>query len=214
MPRISEHKQRINVPSPQLEINQRSNRGSSSPLSEDFTGKLQEAQTQLEILQQQQAEVERQKIELQELNESKEDFLQGQIELSEKLSTAITAMDREIFAIQQEMEELQQTRTCFADHLEKIDLLNPDGPNNEALRQELSKAISILDLAEDEYEQAVAHFATGRNSSIFGVGAPKIKRITSPTIDSELMTHLKNGFAFNLPLLVLGIIGLIIFMLK
>lgn len=189
--------------------------GAPAPLSEDFTGKLQEAQTQLEQLQQQQAEVERQKVELQELNEHKEEFLQGQIETNEKLNTAITAMDREIFATRQELEELEQARVCFADHLEKIDQLNPDGWNNESLRQDLSRALSVLDLAEDEYEQAVSHFSNGRSSSVFGGAAPKSRRSSVVTAsDSELLTHFRNGFAYNFPLIVLGIVAMIVFLLK
>jgi len=216
MSRITDHKQHLNVrSSSQLEMSPRGSAGALPPLSEDFTGKLQEAQSQLEQLQQQQAEIERQKVELEELNESKGEFLEGQIELNEKLNTAMTAMDREIFATQQELEELQQARTCFADHLAKIDALNPDGWNNESLRQELSRAISVLDLAEDEYEQAVDHFSGGRSSSIFGgAGAVKQKRISASTAESELMIHFKNGFAYNLPLLVLGIIALIVFVMK
>ena len=214
MSRTSDHKQHINIRSAQMEMNPQRAVGSSTPLSEDFTGKLQEAQSQLEQLQQQQAEVERQKVELHELNENKDEFLQGQIEINERLNTAITAMDREIFATRQELEELEQARICFADHLEKIDQLNPDGWNNESLRQDLSRALSVIDLAEDEYEQAVSHFSGGR-SSVFGGGAAKPKRSSSASVgDSELLRHFRNGFAYNFPLVLLGIIAMIVFLLK
>lgn len=213
MSRASDQKQHINVRSTQMEMSPRGSVGSSTPLSEDFTGKLQEAQTQLEQLQQQQADVERQKVELQELNEHKEEFLQGQIEINEKLNTAITAMDREIFATRQELEELEQARICFADHLGKIDELNPDGWNNESLRQDLSRALSVLDLAEDEYEQAVSHFSSGRSSSVFG-GSIKTKRSSVVVSESELMTHFRNGFAYNFPLVLLGIVAMIVYLLK
>jgi len=211
MSRTSDHKQRINVRSTQMEM---SPRGSSTPLSEDFTGKLQEAQSQLEQLQQQQADVERQKVELSELNEHKEEFLQGQIEINEKLNTAITAMDREIFATRQELEELEQARICFADHLGKIDQLNPDGSNNEGLRLDLSRALSVLDLAEDEHEQAVTHFSSGRSSSVFGGARAKPKRSSVVVGESELMTHFRNGFAYNFPLVLLGIVAMIVYLLK
>ena len=92
MSRTAEHKQRINVRATQMEMTPRGSVGGSSPLTEDFSGKLIEAQSQLEMLQQQQQEVERQKLELQELNEAKDDFLHGQVDLHEKLSTAVTAM--------------------------------------------------------------------------------------------------------------------------
>lgn len=214
MSRTADHKQQLNVRSDQMEIASRQLSG-SAPLSEDFTGKLQEAQTQLEQLQQQQAEVERQKLELQELNEQKEEFLQGQIEISEKLNTGITAMDREIFAARQELEELEQARVCFADHLEKIDQLNPDGWNNESLRQDLGRALSVLDLAEDEYEQAVSHFSGGRGSSMVGGSAsPKVKRVASSGGGDDLMLQFRNGFAYNFPLVLLGIVAMIVYLLK
>lgn len=214
MSRTAEHKQHLNVRATQMEMNPRGSVGESNPLTEDFNGKLLEAQSQLEMLQQQQQEVERQKQELQDLNEAKEDFLHGQVDLHEKLSTAVTAMDREIFATKQELDELEQARICFADHLEKINALNPDGWNNESLRQDLARAISVLDLAEDEFEQAVAHFSGGRSASVFG-GSSKPKRSTSsPATDSEFATMLRNGLAFNLPMIVLGAIALIVYFLK
>ena len=213
MSRISNHKQHINVRSAQMEMSPQRSGGSSAPLSEDFTGKLKEAQSQLEQLQRQQEAVELQKVELRELNENKDEFLQGQIEINERLNTAITAMDREIFATRQELEELEQARICFADHLEKIDQLNPEGSNNESLRQDLSRALSVIDLAEDEYEQAVAHFSSGR-SSVFGSGAVKPKRSSVSVGDSELLQHFRNGFAYNFPLVLLGIIAMIVYLLK
>lgn len=215
MSRTTDHKQNINVRSTQMEMSSRASSGTATPLSEDFTGKLQEAQSQLEQLQQQQAEVERQKVELQELNEHKEEFLQSQIEINERLSTALTSMDREIFATRQELEEMEQARVCFADHLEKIDQLNPDGWNNESLRQDLSRSLSVLDLAEDEYEQAMSHFASsGRGTAVAGGSTPKTRRSNASVGDSELLTHFRNGFAYNLPLVLLGIVAMIVYLLK
>jgi len=214
MSRISDRKQHLNIRATQMEMTPRGGIDSSASFSDDFTGKLQEAKVQLEQLQQQQADAERHKLELDELNLHKEEFVQGQIEINEKLNTAITAMDREIFATKQEVEELEQARVCFADHLGKIDQLNSDTWSNETLRQDLSRALSVLDLAEDEYEQAVSHFSSGRSSSVFGVGAPKVRRSSVSVGDSELMTHFRNGFAYNFPLVLLGIIAMIVYLLK
>jgi len=214
MSKTTTHKQHLNVRATQLEMNTRDSIGASNPLAEDFTGKLQEAQTQIEQLQQQQAEVERQKQELQEINEAKDEFLHGQVELHEKLSTAVTAMDREIFATRQELDELEQARICFADHLEKINQLNPDGWNNESLRQDLTRAISVLDLAEDEYEQAVDHFSSGRSASVFGSGK-KTKRVSNGSSgENAFMTTFYNGLAFNLPIVLLGVGALVVYYLK
>lgn len=215
MPSTSTRKQHINVRSAQMEMGTRTTGIDTENINEDFTGKLQEAQHQLELLQQQQAEVERQRIELEELNESKEEFLNGQVELQEKLTSAVTSMDREIFATRQEIEELEQARVCFADHLEKINALSPDGEDNDTLRQDLTRAISVLDLAEDEYDQAVAHFSGGRSASVFGIQSAKTKRTANKSqATSEFATTFRNGLAFNLPIILLGALALIVYLAK
>ena len=215
MSNATTRKQHINVNSSQMEMSGRTTSSSSESLSEDFTGKLQEAQHQLELLQQQQAEVERQRIELSELNESKEEFINGQVELQEKLTSAVTSMDREIFTTRQELEELEQARVCFADHLEKINLLELNNSDNDTLRQDLTRAMSTLDLAEDEYDQAVAHFSGGRSASVFGIQSAKTKRTSSKTQSaSEFNTTFRNGLAFNLPILLLGILALLVYLIK
>ncbi len=202
-----QRKQHIKVRETQMEI------PSSKPaFTEDFEEKLSDAQSQLEILQNQRRELERQKLALEDLNHRKQEFLNGQIELSEKFSNAVTTIERELFEMKQEMEDLDQTRAAFANHLKRIEDLNPEAWPKESLSTELQKSLSILDKAEDEYEQAVAYFTGTRKSSIFG-GASS-HSIGSPTSSSDFQTMLRNGLAFNLPVIVLGSLGLLIFLFK
>jgi len=183
-----------------------------TPLADDFEGKLEAAQHQLESLQAEQERIERQKVELAELNERKEEFLRGQVEVSEKLSTSITAIERGLFEMRQETEELEQTRTSFAEHLEKIEKLNPESWTKENLKSELNRAISSIDLAEDEFDQAVDYLnkresgffnASAKAPSSFGAGRP-----------NDFMTQFKSGFAFNLPLIILGSIALLAYLMS
>ena len=183
-----------------------------TPLSEDFEGKLEQAQQQLENLQAEQDRLERQKRELSELNERKEEFLEGQTEVSEKLSTSITAIDRGLFDMKQEMEDLEQTRILFAEHLEKIDKLNPESWTRENLKSELNRAISAIDLAEDEYDQAVANIQS-RDSAV--MNAPlATSRNPNTGRPSNFKTQFMSGLAFNLPLVLLGLLGLIAYLIK
>ena len=66
-------------------------------------------------------ELERQKRHLDELNHRKEEFVAGQIEISERLTTSITSIDRELFELRQELDDLEQTRQSFAAHLTRIE---------------------------------------------------------------------------------------------
>ena len=208
-------RQHLKVNETQMEMHTDSAVG-SSPLSEDFEGKLVAAQQQLEQLQQQQELIERQKAELQELNERKEEFLEGQISINERLAAALTAIDRSLFDMRQEMEDLEQTRKCFSEHQQKIDAISPEGWTRDELKHELSRAISMLDHAEDEYEEAMNYFSSGSHSSIFGGAKAKPNKVAkaNTATSGEFATMFKQGLAFNLPIFILGTIALLIYLSK
>lgn len=211
MSRLTETRpQRLNVAPTQMEM--KTDRASaSSPLAEDFEGKLAAAQQQLEQLQQQQELVEQQKRELQELNERKAEFLEGQNDINDRFTTSLTAIDRELFEMRQEMEDLEQTRQCFAEHQKKIDGLNPQNWSRDELKQELNRAISMLDHAEDEYEEAMQHFKNGRRSGVL-TPAKKKKPAAATATPSEFGSNFKQGLAFNLPLIIAAIAAYLIYL--
>ena len=212
MSRLTEtHKQQLKVRETQMQL-ETDNYVGETPLSDDFEGKLEQAQQQLESLHAEQERLERQKRELAELNERKDEFLQGQTEVSEKLSSAITAIERGLFEMKQEMEDLEQTRTVFAEHLAKIDRLNPESWTRDNLKNELNRAISAIDLAEDEYEQAVDSI-NQRESGVFNASA-KQNTIGGFKPGVSFSSQVKNGLAFNLPIIILGAIALLVFISK
>jgi len=210
-------KQHIKVNETQLEMMDSSR--AAAPISEDFEGKLVAAQLQLEQLQHQQELVERQKRELEELNQRKEEFLEGQISITERLTSTITAVDRELFDMRQEMEDLEQTRKCFADHLQKIDKVNHDSWSKDELKHELNRAISLLDHAEDEFDEALAYFSNSSHSNVFGSSAKQSKKASSASNNtsgtkSEFQAMLKQGLAFNMPIFILGLLALVAYVTK
>jgi len=207
MATISERKQHIKVRETQMEI------PSGSPaITQDFDKKLSDAQSQLEVLQTQRRQLELEKIALEDLNHRKQEFLNGQIELSEKFSNAVTTIDRELFEMKQEIEDLAQTRKAFANHLKRIESMNPEAWPKKSLDTELQKSLSVLDKAEDEYEQAVSYFTGTRKSSIFG--GSNSSSIGGNGAPSEFSTMLRNGLAFNLPVIVLGTLALFVYLFK
>lgn len=205
MATTAERKQHIRVRETQMEI------PSDNPaFTEDFEGKLADAQTQLEMLQTQRKQLEREKLALEDLNQRKQEFLNGQIDLSERFATAITTIERELFESKQEMDDLEQTRTAFANHLSRIESLNPEAWPKDSLTAELQKALVILDKAEDEYEQAVSYFTGTRRGSVFGSQSSS----TGMTATSDFHTMFRNGLAFNLPVIILGTFALLIYLFK
>ena len=181
----------------------------------DYDRKLRDAQEELERIQVQRDELERKKSELEELTGRKREFLSQQVELTERLTSALTLIDRELFGMRQESEDLEQCRACFAAHLEKIQKFNPESWTREHLSEKLEKASMVIDIAVDEYDQAAAHFADGRSGAIFGRTSKRGRTSSRNTSGhSEFMANFSNGFAFNLPIVILGTVALVIYFIK
>lgn len=208
MPVDTRHTHRLKLEETQMEMG---TDPYSQSQTEDYDGKLREAAQQLEFLQQQREELERQKQEQDDLNARKEEFVNGQIELSERLSTSITSIDRELFELRQELEDLEQTRQSFAAHLDRIEKIEPEAWPYEMMNTELTRSLTMLDQAEEEFEGAVAHFAGGRARGLFGgPGASGRSRKSQ----GEFVTMMKNGLAFNIPIIVLGALALLLYLVK
>ncbi|WP_411827422.1 hypothetical protein [Luteolibacter sp. AS25] len=209
MPAPTEYKHPINVRSKQMEMPSRGSR------NDDYDDKIRSAQMELERIQQEREELERKKNELEELTGRKRAFLSQQVELTEKLSTSLTLIDRELYEMREEAEHLEQCRTCFAEHLEKIQKHDPEKWTRNNLQEKLEKATLVTDLAEDEYDQAAAYFNGTRAGGVFG-GTSKRRRIKSTGIGnaSDFWEQFSNGLAFNLPIATLGGLALIVYLFK
>jgi hypothetical protein len=205
----TEHTHHIKIRSTQLEMPAH---GGSGRVTEDYDRKLREAQEELQRIQQEQEDLERKKRELEELTSRKRTFVSQQVELSEKLTTALTLIDRELFEMRNEAEDLEQCRTCFAAHLDKIQKFTPENWTRDNLSEKLERATMTIDLAADEYEQAVAHFEGSRSGGFLG-RASKRGRARNRN-SGEFMSQFRNGFAFNLPVLVLGTVALVVYLIK
>jgi len=197
---LTDHTQRINVRSTQMEMSSSSQDGRN----EDYDRKLQDTQEELERIQHQREELERKKIELEELSSRKRAFVSQQVELTEKLTSALTLIDRELYEIRNEAEDLEQCRACFAGHLEKLEKINPDNWTRENTSDKLDRASISVDLAADEYDQAATHFDGGRSGSVFGNPSKRSRNSGRSATSGDFMVNLRNGFAFNLPIIVLG----------
>lgn len=206
-----EHTHHIKIRSTQMEMAS----GGNGNRDDDYDRKLKAAQEELDRIQLQREELERKKSELEELTGRKRSFLSQQVELTEKLTTSLTLIDRELFEMRQEADDLEQCRVCFAAHLDKLQKYNPEAWTREQLPEKLEKATMAVDIAADEYDQAAAHFQNGRSGAIFGRPSKRGRAAAARNAgSSEFMSNLRNGFAFNLPLVVLGGLALFVYLVK
>lgn len=210
MASLSEHTQHLRIRSTQMEM-QSSDR---SDRTEDYDRKLKDAQEELERIQEQREELERKKLQLEELTTRKHEFVAQQIELTEKFTSAVTLIDRTLLELHGEAEDIEQCRACFAAHLDRIQKFNPENWTRDNLSEKLERAAMAIDQAEDEFDQAAAHFEGTRSGAIFGRPSKRGRVHKSSGVATEFMSNLRNGFAFNLPVLVLGSVALVVYLLK
>ena len=206
----TEHTHHIRIRSTQMEMPSSGLAGRT----EDYDRKLQDTQEELERIQQQREELARKKQELEELTSRKRAFVSQQVELSEKLTSALTLIDRELFEMRNEADDLEQCRACFAGHLDKIQKFNPENWTRDNTSEKLERAGVAIDLAADEYDQAAAHFEGSRSGAIFGRASKRARSTARSGGSGEFMSNLRNGFAFNLPVVVLGALALIVYLIK
>ena len=206
----TEHTHHIKIRSTQMEMPSSGLAGRT----EDYDRKLQDTQEELERIQQQREELARKKQELEELTSRKHAFVSQQVELAEKLTSSLTLIDRELFEMRNEAEDLEQCRACFAAHLDKIQKLNPEHWTRDNTLEKLERATVAIDLAADEYDQAAAHFEGSRSGAIFGRASKRSRASARSSGSGEFMSNLRNGFAFNLPVVVLGTLALIVYLIK
>jgi chromosome segregation ATPase len=183
---------------------------SGSP--EMLDSQVQRAQEQLVQLKRQQEQIEKQKRELEELSRKQEDLEKGRSEMIEKLSRSLVVIERETYEAEKRVEQLRLTNATFAQHLDSLERINPKGWNNSDLHKELSKALSAVDDARSEYTKSLTKI-NAKSDEVIIPNATVEETYYSSADDSKFVIWLKRGFAFTLPLLILGLCALLVFYL-
>ena len=208
----SEHTHHIRIHPKQMEM--RPTDGAPHRGNDDYDRKLKEAQEELERIQHQRQELERQKQELEEINARKRAFVSQHAEITEKLGSTITHIDRQLVEMREEAEELEQCRASFAAHLSRLGKFTPESWTRENLAEKLERASQAVDHAADEYDQCAAHFENTRSGAAFGRSGRRARKAGRASATGDFMENFRNGFAFNLPVIVLGSLALIAYLVK
>jgi hypothetical protein len=181
---------------------------SASP--EMLDSQVQRAQEQLLQLKRQQEQIEKQKRELEELSRKQEDLEKGRAEMIEKLSRSLVIIERETYEAEKRVEQLRATNTAFAEHLDCLERINPKSWSNSDLHKELSKALSAVDDARAEYTKSLTKINAKSETEVIDPASTVEESYYSHPEDSNFLMWLKRGFAFTLPLLILGLCALLL----
>jgi hypothetical protein len=178
--------------------------------TEQLDLQVQKAQEQLLQLKRQQDLIEKQKRELEELSRRQDQLYQGKMEMVEKLSRATVILERETFEAQKRVEMLRDIHEMFSQHLNVLESINPKDWDGSDMNRELGKALSAVDDARAEYNKSLPKFHTEDSTEPRRGDTAQ----EDPTHEAGFGYWLKAGLAFTLPLLILGSLFLVAYLLR
>ena len=185
--------------------------------TEHLDSQVQKAHEQLILLKRQQEQIEKQKRELEELSKRQEQLQQGKAEMTEKFTRALVILERETYETQKRVEQLKSIHESFSQHLGILEAINPKNWENADINKELSKALSAVDDARAEYAQSRTRINAESNVDVLepaageaGVDAGGFMELP----ERDFIYWLKSGFAFTLPLVILGAVILLVIIFR
>lgn len=187
--------------------------GRSAPPIEEVHNKVKEAHEELLQLKLRQEEIERTKQALEIISQKQTRFANGKRDLLEKMNRAVIGIERELYSTQKLVEELTTTHDSFARHLEVLRSLQPEKWQRAQVDEELDRALSAIDDAEDDYVKSIRRLNSlrpeeaGDDEDEADVGG---RRSAAVAAGEETMQELlRRGLGLSLPLLA----GLLVLML-
>jgi molecular chaperone GrpE (heat shock protein) len=194
-----------------------SNKGSETylNLNDDENGelgdKVQQVRAELESLRQKQEEIEREKIRLEELKRRQDSLEQGRSDMLDKLTRALVVVQRETEESQKRVEQMHAIYQSFSQHLRELEVINSRAWSPQDLPRELSKALSSVEDARAEYIKAQAKLSVDTSSDVPEHGSSSSDSDYTYAEEQGFSYWLKNGFAFTLPLQIIGLAILLVF---
>ncbi len=185
---------------------------SGGPL-EDLNAELQQSQHELIQLQRQQQDLEERKKKLQELSTRRQELIQGQKEIRDNLLRGVIILERAEAQGRREVDQMHETRQIFSEQLAQITSIDPAEWSATDIEEELSKSLAKVDQAQAIYTQSRAKIDAlrGRDLDPATKDAEGSESNNSGGLPESFSTNFLRGLAFNLPLILALLAGIILF---
>lgn len=181
------------------------------PTSAELQDQVQRAKAELDELRRRSDQIERDKQRLEELSRRQEEFETGKADMLDKFTRAAVVIQRETQDAEKRLDQLHAINEAFETHQRTLESINPKAWVGLDLSKELSKALSAVDDARAEYNRSQPRL------SLEPAEEPRAAEGGLPAEYEEYYAGekgffywFKAGFAFTLPMLVLGVLALLL----
>ena len=175
-----------------------------APSVEQIDDQVAQAQERLLALKRQSEQLEREKAKLEELSRRQEQFDSGRAEMVDKFTSSLVQIQRETDETLKRLEILKNIQSSFSTYLQELEAINPKEWTTEELTKELSKALGSVEDARSVYTKAQAQIA------VESLSGPSAIEGEASEGSQGFGYWLMAGFAFTLPLVILGLVGLVL----
>ena len=179
--------------------------------NEEINSQVATKLDELERLRAKQEALEREKNSLENLRNNQEKYEAGKREMIDHLEKSLIALEREEIGLNQRLELLAETERRFKEMLNDMRGFNEEqwATDTAGLREELGKALVIIDNTRKEYNKAYARIEAMRESNNIGVIVnPAVQDASAGPIRYPrcFADWFKVGLAFSLPLVIVLVI--------
>lgn len=181
----------------------------------DLSLDIQRAQERVLALRREMEEAERREKELEVLRQRKAEVSTGQRAAYERLSRALTLLERSEHLTRRQLEHIGSARETFREQLQQIESIDIDSWSPEEIDQNLSRALTILEHSDTIYTQFSAKVDALSNTDSATPDDVSLDEGSSLPLGAQgnFFELVRKGFAFTLPLLiVLSLLVLVLFL--
>ena len=179
----------------------------------DVDEQATQAFQELEKLRKRQDQLENEKRNLEELRRRHDDYDRGKREIIDHLQRSLVVMERQEAEAQRLVELFNATRGRFKDLLSAVEGLNEESWPEDQIRDELNRALGLIEEARLEYNKAMARVEAAR-----GIGGEIQTAKTSAVLFENTPGHaeektfahwIKIGAALSIPIAIVILVALI-----
>lgn len=180
------------------------------PTSEELQDQVQRAKAELDDLKRRSDQIERDKLRLEELSRRQEEFETGKADMLDKFTRAAVVIQRETQDAEKRLDQLHAINEAFEGHQAALESINPKAWVGLDLSKELSKALSAVEDARAEYHRSQPRLALEPAEDPRSESGLPAEYEEYYAGEKGFFYWFKAGFAFTLPLLVLGVLALLL----
>jgi chromosome segregation ATPase len=176
--------------------------GEGALTPEQLADDVARTQEKLAHLRREQDVLEKQKRELEDLARRQDEFQSGREELLDKLTRGLAFLERQTADAHRRVEQLEGAIGNFRSHLSGLEVIDPTRWSQNEAGKELTRALGLLDVARNDYHQARGKLL---GPEADGTDATDHINDSRRLGEQPFLYWLKAGFAFTLPLLLIGL---------